>query len=157
MDESLSWMQVVLAEAQQAVNSGVYPYPGVGCILVYDHKIIARARNGKAGAPHAESQVLDAAVRSGFPLAQCALYTNLEPCCNVGLVHSCVKDIIQAGVKEIHVAHLDPYFRIRGNGIDELKRAGLELVLGELEAEARYMNHAYLSRFCPHCGWPVKD
>lgn len=151
------WMRLALVEAALAVNE-VYPYPGVGVVLVKDDEhLLRRAHNGKVGEAHAEVRVLEELQRGNWDAQGVALYTNLEPCCNTGLVLSCAEAIVRAGVKEVHIAMRDPYHLVRGKGIAFLEAAGVKVVYGEMEEEARWQNKRYLERFCPSCGWPLKD
>ena len=150
-------MRIALAEAGLVVKA-VYPYPGVGAVLAKDGHLLLRCHNDPPGAGrHAEVKLFDEAQARDYDLSKCVLYTNLEPCPNRGLTHSCVKALIEAGIREVHVALLDPYHLVRGQGIEQLKAAGVNVVLGEMADEARWQNRRYLERFCPHCGWPVVD
>lgn len=155
------WMRLALVEGGRVVEK-VYPYPGVGVVLVQDDKLVAKAHNEPPSTAmeqrrHAEIILLDEARTRTDDLSQCVLYTNLEPCANVGLTESCTDAIIRAGIKEVHIAVPDPYHLVRGHGIKILEEAGVKVVLGEYENEERWQNRRYLARFCPHCGWPVVD
>lgn len=150
------FMRTALVEAGRAVES-VYPYPGVGVVIVLEGRIIVRARNGSPGSPHAEILAIMDAKRGSWPLKNTTLYTNLEPCCNLGIAPACTEEIIQSGIPEIHVAIEDPYHLVRGKGFQTLRDAGVKVVIGEMGHEARWQNQRYLARFCPHCGWPIKD
>jgi diaminohydroxyphosphoribosylaminopyrimidine deaminase/5-amino-6-(5-phosphoribosylamino)uracil reductase len=149
-------MRLALVEAARAIREGCAPYPGVGVILEYQGLPIIRAHNGQPGQPHAEVRALDEAQTKNLDLSKCILHTNLEPCCNgIGLVHACTKRILEAKVQEVHIALEDPYHLVRGQGIAELRAAGVKLVLGELADEARFQNRGYINRFCPRCGWEI--
>ena len=151
------WMRFALVEAGRAVAE-VYPYPGVGCVIVEGNKVVSKAHNAAPGqGRHAEIIALDEARARAIDLSACVLYTNLEPCANIGLTESCVEAVIRAGIKEVHIAAQDPYHLVRGAGLKALREAGLEVVVGEYEHEERWQNARYYARFCPHCGWPIKD
>ncbi len=150
------WMRLALVEAALVVEE-VYPYPAVGIVLVKDGHLLGRRHNGKPGEPHAEVRVIEELQRGAWDAEGVVLYSNLEPCCNTGLVLSCVDAILKAGIKEVHVAMRDPYHLVRGKGIAALEVAGVKVVYGEMEEEARWQNKRYLERFCPSCGWPLKD
>ena len=155
---SNDWMRLALVEAALVVNE-VYPYPGVGVVLIKEGHLLKRAHNSKPGTgePHAEVRVLEELQRGQWDAEGVVLYTNLEPCCNVGLVLSCAEAVVKAGIKEVHVAMRDPYHLVRGKGIEFLEAAGVKVVFGEMEEEARWQNRKYLHRFCPACGWPLLD
>ena len=76
-------MRQALSEAQRALSEGELP---VGCVIVRNGEVIARARNaceaeGDATA-HAEICAIRAASRAvgGWRLSDCTLYVTLEPC-----------------------------------------------------------------------------
>jgi diaminohydroxyphosphoribosylaminopyrimidine deaminase/5-amino-6-(5-phosphoribosylamino)uracil reductase len=151
-------MRIALAEAALALREGAHPYPGVGVVIVHQGRPIVRAHNGKPGASHAEVLAIREALTKEIPLAETVLYTNLEPCCNrVGLVHACTLEIINNKIPEVHISIRDPYQQVRGQGLKELREAGVKLVVGELEDECRWLLRDYIARFCPCCGWPVKE
>lgn len=150
------FMRQALVQAALVVDR-VYPYPGVGVILAHGIHVIARANNGEPGQPHAEVKAISMAQKDGWPLSECVLFTNLEPCDNVGLQQACSRTIIDSGIKEVHVAVRDPYHLVRGQGIARLQEAGVGVVYGEYEEQARWQNHRYFRRFCPKCGWPIAD
>ena len=76
-------MDLALAEARAAAAAGEVP---VGCVIVRDGAVIARAANRPIGAkdPTAHAEMLairDAAAAIGSDrLADCDLYVTLEPC-----------------------------------------------------------------------------
>lgn len=151
-------MRLALVQAALVVKK-VFPYPGVGVVIVNEGHIIAKAHNGKpgSGVPHAEVQAISEAEKGHWPLTQCVLYTNLEPCVNEGLVGACTEAIITAGIPEVHVAMQDNYREVRGKGIARLMEAGVKVIRGECEEEARWMLRKYTARFCPSCGHPIED
>jgi diaminohydroxyphosphoribosylaminopyrimidine deaminase/5-amino-6-(5-phosphoribosylamino)uracil reductase len=93
------------------------------------------------GAPHAEVEAL--AVAGGRAQGATAFVT-LEPCCHQGKTPPCSQALVRAGVARVVVAQPDPFPRVAGGGIAELKAAGIEVEVGLLEAEARKLNAPYL-------------
>lgn len=77
------YMSEALREAENAADLGEVP---VGCVIVRDGKVIARAgnrrENGKCALDHAEIIAIEKACRSlgGWRLPGCTLYVTLEPC-----------------------------------------------------------------------------
>ncbi len=156
MDSSEA-MRLTVLEASK-VASKVYPYPGVAAAILKDGAMIALATNGVPGEPHAEHTAIKMTSDHGVQNPESwVLYTNLEPCAANTKMDSCAQRIIDFGIKEVHVAHLDPYHLVRGAGVQMLRDAGVRVVVGELEEEARHVNKQYMERFCPHCGWVLKD
>ena len=68
----------------------------------------------------------------------------LEPCCHQGRTPPCTRAIISAGIKEVHMAMLDPNPSVSGRGKDELEKEGIKTYLGEHEEEAKDINEAYI-------------
>ena len=152
------FMRLCLVEAARAIREGCAPYPGVGVILEYQGLPLIRAHNGQPGQPHAEIKALDEAQTKNLDLTKCVLHTNLEPCCNrAGLVHACTAEIIRHKIPEVHIALADPYHLVKGKGIEELRAAGIKVVLGEMADQARWQNREYFRRYCPNCGWEIDE
>jgi diaminohydroxyphosphoribosylaminopyrimidine deaminase / 5-amino-6-(5-phosphoribosylamino)uracil reductase len=110
------------------------PNPPVGCVLL-DHldRIAGEGYHERKGEPHAEAQALAAA----GPLAVGATaVVTLEPCNHQGRTPPCRQALIDAGVRRVVVAVMDPTSRGQG-GVAELRRAGVDVETGVLAAEAR--------------------
>lgn len=120
----------------------VSPNPLVGCLIVKEGKIIGQGYHKKCGDLHAERMAL-ANVCEDPKGASC--YVSLEPCCHQGKQPPCTKDLIQAGIKKVYVSLLDPNPKVRGKGVEELKRAGIEVEVGLLESLARKTNEIFLT------------
>ena len=77
------YMKAALKEAQKAADKDEVP---VGCVIVRDHKIIARAHNMRetkqSAYAHAEVLAMQKASRklNTWCLNDCDLYVTLEPC-----------------------------------------------------------------------------
>jgi diaminohydroxyphosphoribosylaminopyrimidine deaminase/5-amino-6-(5-phosphoribosylamino)uracil reductase len=149
----VDWMRVALAEAAKVADA-VYPYPGVGVVITSNGSMVSKAHNGQPGEPHAEAKAILEAKKGSWNLEECELYTNLEPCTNSGLQLPCTQEIINADIKKVHISIQDPYHLVRGQGVDSLSQAGIEVSLGEYAEESAHMIRRYLERFCSHCGWP---
>lgn len=93
------YMTEALKEANKALVKNEVP---VGCIIVCEHQIIARAHNLtellKDVTAHAEMQAITAAASflGGKYLTECVLYVTLEPCvmCAGAIYWSQVKKIV---------------------------------------------------------------
>ncbi len=73
-------------------------------------------------------------------------YVSLEPCDHHGQTPPCSQALIAAGVSRVVVALTDPDPRVAGGGLARLQAAGIEVVTGICEAEARLAHRGFLSR-----------
>jgi diaminohydroxyphosphoribosylaminopyrimidine deaminase/5-amino-6-(5-phosphoribosylamino)uracil reductase len=71
------------------------------------------------------------------------LYVTLEPHPFLGRTPPCTDAIIAAGIAEVHYAVADPDSRSNGEGHRKLEAAGIRVVAGEGEEEARRINEAF--------------
>jgi diaminohydroxyphosphoribosylaminopyrimidine deaminase/5-amino-6-(5-phosphoribosylamino)uracil reductase len=132
MDEALA-----LARQGEALAS---PNPMVGAIVVRDGAELARAFHTYDGIKHAEVLALEAA---GGAARGATLYTNLEPCSHQGRTGPCVEAIIAAGIRRVVGAIPDPNPQVNGRGFEQLRAAGIEVVTGVAEEEAKGLNEAF--------------
>jgi diaminohydroxyphosphoribosylaminopyrimidine deaminase / 5-amino-6-(5-phosphoribosylamino)uracil reductase len=116
------------------------PNPKVGCVLVRDGDILGEGHHAGAGSPHAEIVALRSAGESRGATA----YVNLEPCTHHGRTPPCVPALINAGIARMVVAMSDPDARVEGRGLAQIAGAGVEVVTGILESEARALNLTYI-------------
>ena len=118
----------------------VSPNPMVGAVLVKDDKIVGQGWHQKAGKDHAEIIALK---QAGSKAVGATLYTNLEPCCHVGKTPPCTEAIINAGVRQVEVAMLDPNPRVYGKGKKNLEKAGIK-VLVDQGNKAQELNEIFI-------------
>ncbi|MGR2739592.1 bifunctional diaminohydroxyphosphoribosylaminopyrimidine deaminase/5-amino-6-(5-phosphoribosylamino)uracil reductase RibD [Billgrantia sp. Q4P2] len=137
-----AWM----ARALQLARRGLYtthPNPRVGCVLVKNRRLVGEGWHVRAGEPHAEVHALRMA---GETARGATAYVTLEPCSHHGRTGPCAVALIEAGVKRVVVAMQDPNPEVAGRGIAMLREAGIEVVVGLLEEEARALNRGFISR-----------
>lgn len=121
----------------------VWPNPAVGCVLLRDGHVVGRGWTRPGGRPHAERVALDQA----GPLAHGATaYVTLEPCAHHGRTPPCAGALIAAGVTRVVSAMTDPDTRVAGRGHAILRQAGIEVIVGVREDEARILQAGFLSR-----------
>ncbi|MHB1190339.1 MAG: bifunctional diaminohydroxyphosphoribosylaminopyrimidine deaminase/5-amino-6-(5-phosphoribosylamino)uracil reductase RibD [Armatimonadota bacterium] len=119
------------------------PNPMVGAVVVRDGRVVGEGFHPRAGEPHAEVFALRAA---GDAARGAEMYVTLEPCCHHGRTPPCVEAIIEAGISVVHAAMIDPNPAVAGKGIQALRDAGLEVQVGEMEADARELNRGFVKR-----------
>ena len=126
----------------------VAPNPMVGAVLVdEDGTIIAEGWHEKYGEGHAEVNCFKAAESrdTGMPeYRNCTLFVSLEPCSHYGKTPPCAKLIIEKGVGRVVVGMLDPNPLVAGKGVQMLRDAGIEVVVGVMEKECRELNKRFL-------------
>jgi diaminohydroxyphosphoribosylaminopyrimidine deaminase/5-amino-6-(5-phosphoribosylamino)uracil reductase len=110
------------------------PNPPVGCVLLDPaERIVGEGYHERKGEAHAEAQALAAA---GPLAADATAIVTLEPCNHQGRTPPCRQALIDAGVRRVVVAIIDPTSRGQG-GVAELRRAGVDVETGVLAGEAR--------------------
>ena len=118
MQEKEKFMKEALKEAQKAYDKLEVP---VGCVIVKDGKIIARAHNlketKKDTTKHAEIIAIEKASKKidAWRLLDCDMYVTLEPC------SMCAGSLIQARIKKVYI------------GTDDLKTGACGSVLNLLD------------------------
>jgi len=118
----------------------VSPNPMVGAVVVRGGKVISRGYHKKFGGPHAEVNALRS---SGGSVRGATLYVNLEPCNFYGKTPPCTDLIISSRVRRVVVGTKDPNPVVAGEGIQALRRAGIDVDVGVLDAECRKLNEFF--------------
>ncbi len=151
--DDLHWMLRACELARQG-EGFVEPNPMVGCVLVKNGQLIAEGFHQRFGGPHAEREALSQlASRS---LAQGATaYVTLEPCCHFGKTPPCTEALIQAGVARVCCAIQDPYPQVAGQGIEQLRAAGIKVDVGLGQEKALEILAPYLKRVRTQKPWVI--
>lgn len=126
-------MAEALAEGRKALPA-CRPNPPVGCVLVRDGEVVGRGFTQPPYQPHAEPMAL---AQVTGDLSDVVAYVTLEPCSFHNRTPSCAKTLIEAGIRMVVVGMADPHPRNRGAGVRMLRDAGVHVIEGVLEAEAR--------------------
>lgn len=124
LDEHERYMRYALQEAERAMEAGEAP---VGCVIVYEGRIIGKAHNQRETlqdpTAHAEVLAITQAANAlgSWRLEETSLYVTLEPC------PMCAGAIILARIPRVYYGATDP-------------KAGVCGTLMNLFADARF-NH----------------
>jgi len=119
----------------------VAPNPCVGAAVLAGTRVVARGYHRVWGEGHAEVNALAAAALTGTPQTDLdTIVVTLEPCSTSGKTPACVDAILAAGLSTVIVGALDPDPRHRGQGLELLQKAGLDVVL--LEGASRLQDVA---------------
>lgn len=139
MDDA-KFMKEALKQARKAYKQEEVP---IGCVIVQDNKIIARAynkRNGKKNPlAHAEIIAINKASKTtgDWRLENCTMYITLEPC------QMCAGAIVQARIPKVVIGTMNPKAGCAGSVLNLLQVQAfnhqVELVRGIMEEECTEM------------------
>ena len=135
-DEKYMWRCLSLAHKAMGYT---YPNPLVGSVIVHNGQIIGEGWHTKAGEPHAEVNAISS-VKDKTLLKESTLYVSLEPCAHFGKTPPCADLIIEKEIPRIVIGCTDIHSKVSGKGIERLRQAGREVVLGVLEEECQALN-----------------
>ncbi|MBP3824720.1 MAG: tRNA adenosine(34) deaminase TadA [Butyrivibrio sp.] len=115
--KDIKYMKAALSQAKKAYALGEVP---IGCVIVYEDKIIGRGYNrrntDKTPLAHAEITAIKKAGKfmKDWRLEGCKLYVTLEPC------QMCSGAIVQARIPEVIMAAENPKAGCAGSVMDIL-------------------------------------
>ena len=138
MTEDEKYMRQALRLAKKAASLDEVP---IGCVIVYQDKIIARGYNrrntDKSTLAHAEIIAIKKAseVIGDWRLEDCTMYVTLEPC------QMCAGAIVQARIPKVVMGTMNAKAGCAGSVINILQMEGfnhrVEIVKGVLEEECK--------------------
>ena len=140
---------------QLAANGiqGARPNPMVGAVIVAapqqgrsDGTIIGEGYHVRCGEGHAEVNAFASVSNDDSQLlGEATIYVSLEPCSHYGKTPPCADLIIKKGVRRVVVGCVDTFSEVSGRGINRLREAGIEVEVGVLEKECRWMNRRFFT------------
>ena len=113
------YMREAIKQAKKAYAIGEVP---IGCVIVYQDKIIARGYNrrtiDKNTLAHAELQAIRKASKKmeDWRLEECTMYVTLEPC------QMCAGAIVQARIPKVVIGAMNPKAGCAGSVLNILQR-----------------------------------
>ena len=147
--DSLEKDDVWMARAIELAELGsayTLPNPMVGCVIVLDEVAIGEGFHEQFGGAHAEvnalAQIPD---HTQEQLQSATAYINLEPCNCFGKTPPCVDLLLSRNIGRVVCAMQDPNPNVFGKGFERLREAGIEVVVGVLEKEARTLNRKFIA------------
>jgi diaminohydroxyphosphoribosylaminopyrimidine deaminase/5-amino-6-(5-phosphoribosylamino)uracil reductase len=142
-------MRRALILARRGIGT-THPNPRVGALVRRDGSIVGEGFHVRPGDAHAE---ISALLRAGALARGATLIVTLEPCAHQGRTPPCVDAILAAGIERVVIGMKDPNPLVDGRGIERLRAAGLEVVVGALERECRALNPPYLKQLETGLPW----
>ena len=133
------FMRRALALAERGRGT-TQPNPVVGAVVVRGGRVVAEGYHRKAGEAHAE---VNALARLSGGAHGTTMYVTLEPCNHTGRTGPCTEVLLAARPARLVVGCRDPNPLVDGRGIARLRRAGLRVDVGCLEAECAAAIRAY--------------
>lgn len=140
LSDNEKYMKAAIREAKKAYKLGEVP---IGCVIVYDGKIIGRGYNrrktDKNTLSHAELSAIKKAskVIGDWRLEGCTMYVTLEPC------QMCAGAIVQGRVDKVVIGCMSPKSGCAGSIINILQMSEfnhqVEIEKGILEEECSQM------------------
>lgn len=150
MDDTEAMQRAI--ELGASVHGSTSPNPWVGCVIEsVDGRIFSGATQPPGGA-HAEVAALQAA---GEAARGATMWVTLEPCSHTGRTGPCADALIDAGVARVVVALEDPDPRVRGQGIERVRAAGVDVSVGESADAVRFQLAPYLKHRTTGLPWVV--
>lgn len=128
------------------------PNPIVGALVVAGGRVVGRGYHRRAGLAHAEIEALR---QAGSRARGSTLYVTLEPCNHTGRTGPCCEAIVEAGVARVVASVKDPNPVTNGRGLRRLRRAGVRVTAGVLEAEGRDLIAPFAKYITTRMPWVV--
>lgn len=122
------------------------PNPMVGAVIVARGRIIGEGYHAQCGKGHAEVNAIGSVKPADRALLnEATIYVSLEPCAHFGRTPPCASLIIKTGIPRVVVGCVDPFAKVQGRGIEMLREAGVEVIVGVLEEECRQLNRRFIT------------
>lgn len=140
MTDDERYMKQAITQAKKALKSEDVP---IGCIIVYEGKVIARGYNKRnkkhTTLAHAELDAIAKAskVLGDWRLEECTMYVTLEPC------QMCAGAIVQARIPKVVIGCMNPKAGCAGSILNLLQMQEfnhqVEVIRGVREQECSTM------------------
>ena len=139
-------MKQAIMQAKKALMLNEVP---IGCIIVYEDKVIARGYNRRvtdhSTLAHAEINAIKKACRviGDWRLENCTMYVTLEPC------PMCAGAIVQARIPRVVIGCMNPKAGCAGSVLDMLHEDGfnhqVDVTTGVLQDECSGMMKSFFA------------
>ncbi|MDR2223693.1 MAG: bifunctional diaminohydroxyphosphoribosylaminopyrimidine deaminase/5-amino-6-(5-phosphoribosylamino)uracil reductase RibD [Flavobacteriaceae bacterium] len=139
--------ELYISRCIQLAKQGTFaamPNPSVGAVVVHNGRIIGEGFTSIYGGPHAEPNAI-ASVKNQELLKESTLYVSLEPCSHFGKTPPCCDLVIEKQIPKVVIGTVDPFAKVCGRGIQKMKEAGIEVIVGVLEQECQESNKRFFT------------
>lgn len=120
------------------------PNPSVGAVIVLSDEIIGEGFTSAYGGNHAEVNAINS-VKNKSQLKEATIYVTLEPCSHVGKTPPCADLIVKHQFKNVIIGCVDANNLVAGKGIERLKKAGINVIVGVLENDCLEHHKRFLT------------
>ncbi|MFK7904892.1 MAG: bifunctional diaminohydroxyphosphoribosylaminopyrimidine deaminase/5-amino-6-(5-phosphoribosylamino)uracil reductase RibD [Chitinophagales bacterium] len=139
------FMRRAIQLAQKGLGS-VAPNPMVGAVIVHQNRIIGEGWHQRFGEGHAEvNAIASVNATDKHLLSSSTIYVTLEPCAHYGKTPPCAKLIVKNQISKVVIGCLDPNPKVAGRGVQILKDAGVEVVVGIEVQECQHLTRRFLT------------
>ena len=122
------------------------PNPMVGAVIVARDRIIGEGYHVRCGEGHAEVNAFASVSKADEHLLhEATIYVSLEPCAHHGKTPPCADLIVSKKVRRVVVGCVNPFAQVQGRGIQRIREAGIEVTVGVLEEECRWLNRRFFT------------
>jgi diaminohydroxyphosphoribosylaminopyrimidine deaminase/5-amino-6-(5-phosphoribosylamino)uracil reductase len=142
-----------MARALRLAEHGLFstsPNPRVGCVIVKDGRVVGEGWHQRAGEAHAE---INALLAAGGAAHGATVYITLEPCSHHGRTPPCAGALVAARVDRVVAAMQDPNPQVAGEGLAQIRQAGIQADCGLLASEAQELNIGFVMRMTRGRPW----
>ncbi len=137
------WMQKALDMARKGTGH-VSPNPLVGCVIVSkEGDLIGKGLHEKYGQAHAEVNAVES-VKDSELFEGATVYVTLEPCSHFGKTPPCSAMLSRLPISRVVIAMQDPNPQVNGNGMAQIRNAGIDVEVGVLKEEAEKLNEFFI-------------
>ena len=120
------------------------PNPMVGAVIVHNDHIIGEGYHIRCGEAHAEVNAIRS-VKDESLLKESTIYVSLEPCSHYGKTPPCADLIIEKNIPRVVIGCMDPFSLVAGRGINKLREAGIEVIVGVLQEECQNLIRRFVT------------
>ncbi len=146
------WMTRAIELAQRGRGS-VEPNPMVGCVVVKDGKSMSEGFHERFGQPHAEVNAISKL--SAADIAGSTVYVTLEPCAHFGKTPPCVDLLLRSKPDRVVIGLQDPFPEVAGRGIQQLREAEIDVLVGVNADACERLIAPYLKRLRTGLPWII--